>query len=74
MNDDALRAAVREAIERHLGRQATVPAAIARPAARAHVSHLTLAVAPGSVGFGGRCLIEPAVDCNECGYCQSYGH
>jgi hypothetical protein len=22
----------------------------------------------------GRCLIEPAVACNHCGYCKSYGH
>jgi hypothetical protein len=22
----------------------------------------------------GNCLIEPAVRCNHCGYCQSYGH
>jgi hypothetical protein len=22
----------------------------------------------------GMCLIEPAVRCNHCGYCQSYGH
>jgi hypothetical protein len=23
---------------------------------------------------GGACLIEPAVTCNHCGYCQSHGH
>jgi hypothetical protein len=22
----------------------------------------------------GPCLIEPAVMCNHCGYCKSYGH
>jgi hypothetical protein len=22
----------------------------------------------------GPCLIEPAVSCNHCGYCKSYGH
>jgi hypothetical protein len=22
----------------------------------------------------GACLIEPAVRCTHCGYCQSYGH
>jgi len=27
----------------------------------------------GSDGDG-PCLIEPAVTCNHCGYCKSYGH
>ena len=22
----------------------------------------------------GRCIIEPGVACNHCGYCKSYGH
>jgi hypothetical protein len=22
----------------------------------------------------GRCMIEPGVACNHCGYCKSYGH
>ena len=35
---------------------------------------------PGHAQFGlpsgpdGSCLIEPAVMCNHCGYCKSYGH
>ena len=34
-----------------------------------HASHFRYAL-PGS---GEACLIEPAVTCNHCGYCQSHG-
>jgi hypothetical protein len=40
---------------------------------RMHASHGRLPLAGGSEG-GGLCLIEPAVRCNHCGYCQSLGH
>jgi hypothetical protein len=33
-----------------------------------------LAVLAGDAVGDGACLIEPAVGCNHCGYCQSYGH
>ena len=33
----------------------------------------SLPLARGGDGDGA-CLIEPAVRCNHCGYCQSYGH
>jgi hypothetical protein len=35
-----------------------------------HASHFRYTL-PES---GGPCLIEPAVRCNHCGYCQSHGH
>ncbi len=35
-----------------------------------HASHFRYAL-PGS---GEACLIEPTVQCNHCGYCQSHGH
>lgn len=85
MTDDELRALVRDAIRRHLGDGPAggAPGAnqLARasqhdprpdPAWRAHPS------------FGkflelrnddtGACLIEPAVQCTHCGFCQSFGH
>lgn len=70
MNEDALRAMVREAVARRLG--GTEPS---RPEPRplviaAHASHFRYAL-PES---GGPCLIEPNVQCNHCGYCQSHGH
>ena len=39
-----------------------------------HPSHILLKVIPGSQIDDGMCVIEPAVRCNHCGYCLSYGH
>ena len=74
MTEQELRALVREAVARHLG----VPAggSAERPVAaavRLHPSHGMFALAAG-VDTDGPCLIEPAVMCNHCGYCKSYGH
>jgi len=35
-------------------------------------SHALFTLPPGDPD--GRCIIEPAVACNHCGYCKSYGH
>ena len=35
-----------------------------------HASHHRYALPEAD----GPCLIEPAVPCNHCGYCQSHGH
>ncbi len=53
-------------IIRSLNRQARVP--FARTA-----SHGLLTLVTGG-DPDGHCLIEPAVRCNHCGYCQSMGH
>jgi len=82
MNEQELRGLVREAIERHLGRPEMTdrPASIVnRPASSVnrssdHASHVLLKVVPGSQIDDGMCVIEPAVRCNHCGFCQSYGH
>jgi hypothetical protein len=70
MNEDALRAMIRESIARHMGPGGhdRVPAAPMKFVADA--SHYRYAL-PDS---GGPCLIEPTVPCNHCGYCQSHGH
>jgi hypothetical protein len=72
MTDQELRAMIRESIARHLG-----PSIGATPAGRAtdtsHASHVRLALLP-SGDEDGACLIEPAVRCNHCGFCLSYGH
>jgi hypothetical protein len=73
MNEDQLRALVREAIARHLaaGGSDSDPRTPEYPLAfSSHASHYRYAL-PDS---GGPCLIEPAVPCNHCGYCQSHGH
>jgi hypothetical protein len=89
MNEQELRGLVREAIERHLGRPnigdrpssiGDRPSAIVqRPSSIVsrstdHASHVLLKVVPGSQIDDGMCVIEPAVRCNHCGFCQSYGH
>jgi len=38
-----------------------------------HSSHLLFMLPTGS-DADGPCIIEPAVNCNHCGYCKSYGH
>jgi hypothetical protein len=80
MDEQQLRALVRDAIARHLGppelpaastpmraSQPTVPRAqdAAIAAARFH-----LVRAAGEV----ECIIEPSVTCNHCGHCLCYGH
>ena len=83
MNEQELRALVREAIDRHLrpdekrGRapfSADLNEKRARPLFSDHASHIILNVAPGSEIDEGMCVIEPSVRCNHCGFCQSYGH
>lgn len=68
MDDDALRVLVREAVRRHL--EPGAGSDQQAPAAGPHASHVRY-VLPESEG---PCLIEPAVRCNHCGYCQSHGH
>jgi len=70
-SDEELRGLVRAAIAK---RQAPPePARIPVPGFSRHASHLLLHLSSGGDGDGA-CLIEPAVRCNHCGYCQSYGH
>jgi hypothetical protein len=90
MNEQDVRALVREAIERHLGRPDsatkvapyridTTPETPGDRRARlqsshGHPSHILLKVLSGSEVDDGMCVIEPLVRCNHCGFCQSYGH
>ena len=70
MNEDLLRAMVREAVAKRLAAGDTAQAAPQPIAVTAHASHFRYALPPS----GGPCLIEPAVPCNHCGYCESHGH
>jgi hypothetical protein len=75
ISDQDLRALVRDAIARH----SRLPASAAdssRPLAleRHEASHGRFLLTTGSADDDGRCLIEPSVRCNHCGYCQSLGH
>jgi hypothetical protein len=77
VSDAELRAMVRDAIARLRPDEWLTEAAPHTPAPAApagpHPSHLRL-VLLASGDADGACLIEPAVRCNHCGYCQSYGH
>ena len=67
MTDDEIRAVVRQV----LAARGLPSSPSARP--QPHASHVRLSMvvptAPGSP-----CVIEPAVNCNNCGYCLSMGH
>lgn len=70
MNEDALREMVREALARRFATPAVGTHAIAPVRPALHMSHQRY----GLPESDGPCLIEPAVACNHCGYCQSHGH
>jgi hypothetical protein len=72
MTEQELRSLVREAIMRHTSAAAPRPPALTA-SARQHASH-ALFVLPSGADTDGPCIIEPAVACNHCGYCKSYGH
>ncbi len=71
MTDQQLRELVREAVARYLEREEAAPFVSAVP--QGHSSHRVFALTIGG-DVDGSCLIEPAVRCNHCRYCQSYGH
>jgi hypothetical protein len=72
MNDEELRLLIRSAIQRHMGSAESVQTIRPKPDA------------PLSISFGQyrlerpaddtMCLIEPAVQCNHCGFCKCHGH
>jgi hypothetical protein len=68
MNEELLRQMVREAVAKRLmgsDDMVEVPLDLVR-----HSSHYRYNLPPS----GGPCLIEPKVECNHCGYCESHGH
>jgi hypothetical protein len=72
MNEEALRALVRETIARLNGGDEPSPlpgSGQPLPLAR-HPSHYRYSLPESD----GPCLIEPSVQCTHCGYCQSHGH
>ena len=80
MNDDELRALIRTAIQRHVGTAAPQAAAEGRVSTKL----ATIQVSEVGLSFGQyrleraagdtSCLIEPAVQCNHCGFCKCHGH
>ena len=85
MNEDAVRALVRDTIARmasargertsegprvESGLSPRQPDASRLFQFTSHPSHYQYTLPPSD----GPCLIEPGVPCNHCGYCQSHGH
>jgi hypothetical protein len=85
MTDDELRGLIRAAIHKHMGSASDVPAG----AGTIRLPDATLPVPQSgspaiSISFGQyrleraagdtSCLIEPAVQCNHCGFCKCHGH
>lgn len=71
MNEMAVRELVRNAVARHLAREAHAPDAESYRSARPHASH---ALYMQLVNTSDACVIEPTLSCNHCGYCKSHGH
>ena len=73
MTEQELRALVREAIAKAgVGSGRSEDRRLLVESPTAHSSHALFTLAPGDPE--GRCIIEPGVACNHCGYCKSYGH
>lgn len=79
MDEQQLRALVRDAIARHLGPAApstgaapvpAVPLASSAAFEPIAVARFHVARPAGEV----ECIIEPTVACNHCGHCLCYGH
>jgi hypothetical protein len=75
MNEQELRAMIRDSIARQLGgeQEHTVREVPFQPDLTRHASFVRLPL-PSGGDDDGACLIEPTVRCNHCGYCQSFGH
>jgi hypothetical protein len=78
MNDQDLRALVREAVARHLRPEApSAPAPqplLAAPSTIRPVGHASHHLYLTVINAGDACVIEPNVTCDHCGYCKSHGH
>jgi hypothetical protein len=74
MNDDQLRAIVRAAIAQQMAPAPQPQMPLAMASLRLHASHGMFSTLTDGAADDGPCVIEPAVMCNHCGYCKSYGH
>ena len=71
MNEDALRAIIRDTIARVAARDSGATSETPQLLHMTpHPSAYQYALPPSD----GPCIIEPGVTCNHCGYCQTHGH
>jgi hypothetical protein len=73
MTEQELRQLVRDAIARRAGGDGLPAEPRPESGPPLHVSHGRFQLLRGG-DDDGACVIEPAVRCNHCGYCLSYGH
>jgi hypothetical protein len=69
ISEEELRAMIRAAVSR----ARSEPRGDGHAVPESHASHARLTLLGGG-DADGQCLIEPAVRCTHCGYCQSLGH
>ena len=80
MNDDELRSLIRAAIQKHMSASAPdVPQELRRDAAFGGGPEAVVSISFGQYQLerpagDTSCLIEPAVQCNHCGFCKCHGH
>jgi hypothetical protein len=82
VTDDEIRSLVRVAIQKHLGAPTHAESGVGRTApgsAAAPPQPPVLSISFGRYALpraedDTMCIIEPAVKCNHCGYCQCHGH
>jgi hypothetical protein len=82
MNDDELRELIRAAIQKHMGESASAretSGELRRDAAVGRASEPVVSISFGQYRLeraagDTSCLIEPAVQCNHCGFCKCHGH
>jgi hypothetical protein len=81
MNDDELRQLIRAAIQRHVGGASqTAPTLTVESTDTVRLKpDATLSISFGQYRLeraadDTMCIIEPAVQCNHCGFCKCHGH
>lgn len=75
MTDDEIRQLIRSAIAKHLGGPPSAAVSQVTTSPPAPVVPMAFArYALPRAADDVMCLIEPAVSCNHCGYCQCHGH
>jgi len=80
MNEEELRSLIRAAIQKHMSAFAReLPGELRRDAAVGGVPEQVMSMSFGQYQLerakdDTSCLIEPAVQCNHCGFCKCHGH
>ena len=72
MTDDEIRELVRGAIARHLGGAGSPAPPHPAPATAVPISFARYPIPRAADDV--MCVIEPAVRCNHCGFCECHGH